>query len=345
VRTSIFNLVIYAQDENAARRLADDLTHFAGRHPSRAVILTGDRTQPVNRVDADVSVYCRFPSPDLPALGYEQVLVKGLGRAADHLASVALPLLVPELPTYLWWPGQPPFGHRVLHRFLTFADTLIIDSAQFDSPGDGFANVAWLSQGTQGVNDFNWGRLTTWREIIAQFFDGPQWQPYAFGVRSLSLDFGSGASDYRQATSGTLLMLGWVASRLGWKPETTLDGVLKGDMTMSILQGDRVVPIQLRLSDRGAEAAGKLMRVELVSQPKGLQPARFVVDRSDDLERVRVTMQIHGDTDIARTVPLDRKTDMQLLADELDLSGPDLLYKEVVDMASRLAGREVWVPA
>jgi glucose-6-phosphate dehydrogenase assembly protein OpcA len=228
---------------------------------------------------------------------------------------------------------------------LAFADQLIIDSAQFDSPGDGFANVAWLCQGSQGVNDFNWGRLTTWREIIAQFFDGPQWQPFAFGIRSLSLEFGAGGTDYRQATSGTLLMLGWIASRLGWKPETTLDRVLKGDTTVSVLQGDRVLPIQLRLSEHGAAAAGRLMRVELVSQPREHQPARFVVDRSDDLDHVRVTMQIHGDAEIARTVPLERKTDLELLADELELAGQDRLYQEVVDVASKLAGREVWVPA
>jgi hypothetical protein len=140
-------------------------------------------------------------------------------------------------------------------------------------------------------------------------------------------------------------MLGWVASRLGWRSETTLEGLLQGNTAMSVLQGDHVVPIQLRLEDRGSEAAGRLMRVELVSHPQGLQPARFGVDRSDDLDHVRVTMQIHGDAEITRTVPLERKTDMELLAAELELAGQDRLYQEVVDMASKLAGREVWVPA
>jgi glucose-6-phosphate dehydrogenase assembly protein OpcA len=277
-------------------------------------------------------------------LCYEEIVVTGHGRVADHLGSVVRPLLLPELRTYLWWPGQPPFGHRMFHNLLRMADQLVVDSAQFSLPGDGLANLARLTRAQQGVNDFNWGRLTSWREIAAQFFDGPTWLPYVHDIRSITLDFGSGGQDHRRATAGTLLLLGWVATQLGWEPETTLDGMAEDNLTISALQGDRLIEIRLQFHDRGPKAAGRLVGVEIVSQPRNLPPARFLVERLEDLDHAHVTMKIHEGQEIRRVVPLNLKSDADLLTDELELAGHDVLYESVVDMASRMAGREIWVP-
>jgi glucose-6-phosphate dehydrogenase assembly protein OpcA len=258
---------------------------------------------------------------------------------------VVVPLLMPELKTYLWWPGQPPFGHRIFHRLLNVADQLVLDSAQFTSPGDGFANLTQICLGRQGVKDLNWGRLTPWREIVAQFFDGQNWLPYASGIRSVRVEFGAGGSDFPRVTAGTLLLVGWVASYLGWEPETTLDGLAQRDVTLAVLQGERIIPIEIQFRDHGPDARCRLMALELVSQPKGLPPARFSVERLEDMGNARVSMQVHEGTEICRVVTLDLRDDVELLADELDAARHDQLYDQVVHMASRMAGREIWIPA
>jgi glucose-6-phosphate dehydrogenase assembly protein OpcA len=344
VRTTVFNLVVHTSDEETANRVASDLGQLAERQPSRSIIIIADRLCTRSCVDAHLTVHCNGASDDALPLCHEHLVVAARGRAADHLDSVVIPLLVPELPTYLWWPGQPPFGHRVFHRLLGVADQLVVDSSEFLSPGDGLAELARLTSVRQGINDFNWGRLTPWRDIIAQFFDGQTWAPYANGIRSIRLEFGSGGDDFRRATSGTLLLLGWIGCRLGWKPETTLDTVVSREVTLSCIQGGRLIPIDIQFRDYGAQSVGRLMRVELVSQPRGEQPARFSVERTHDLDHVHVNMEIHGGTKIVRVVPLSRQDDMELLAAELDLSGHDRLYEQVVDMASQMAGREVLVP-
>lgn len=343
VRTSMFNLVVYAEDEAAADRITDSLNQLSRRQPSRAVVLVGDRTNPRCALDASVCVVCQS-APDVPQpLCHEQIIVKARGRAADHLNSVVIPLLLPELPAYLWWPGQPPFGQRMFHRLLTVADELVVDSGQFKSPGDGFANLARLTTGRLAVHDSHWGRLTPWREIIAQFFDGPTWRPYARGIRSVRIEFGSGG-DGRGTTAGTLLLLGWVASHLGWEPETTLDTLVTDSISLSVLDGERVIPIEIQVREAPDPAAGRLLGIELVSQPRGVPPARFTVHRTDDLQNVRVKMEIHGGLEITRVVPLAMKSEMQLLAEELELVDHDKLYDQVVEAASRMAGREIWVP-
>lgn len=343
-RASIFNLVIYTADAAEAERVSESLSHLSKRVPSRSIILVGDRYNTRCSLDASAEVHCRrSPGGSLP-LCYERVVITAHGRSADHLASVVFPLIDAELPTYLWWPGQPPFGHRMFHRLLSAADQLVVDSAAFSSPGDGLANLARVCSGKQGVNDFQWARLTPWREIIAQFFDGPTWLPYLAGIRSIRAEFGK-APDTRLATAGLLLLLGWLNAELGWEPETTLDDVLRGDVGLSVLQGDRLIPIDVQLRDHGAVGAGRLVALDVVSQPKGMPPARFQVRRSGDLSNAETSMTIHDGPQLSRTVPTASPSDVDLLADELTLVGHDKLYDLVALEASRMAGREVWVAA
>lgn len=344
VRTSILNLVVYASSQQDAYHLASVLERLTGRNPSRVVILIAERTSTRSSIDCDASVLCVRRSESGLPFCWERLLITAHGRAADHLSSVVVPLLMVDIPTYLLWRGQPPLGHRLFHRLLAVADQLVIDSAEFRSPGDGFADLARVYGGKQGVNDFHWERLAPWRQIIIQFFDGPSWVPYAFGFLTTRLEFGCG-SDYRSATAGALLLLGWMATQLDWKPETTLNEIAAEDVTLAVLQGERTIPIELRFRNHGEHAAGRLMCFEIVSQAKGKPPARFTVQRSEDLNHLEVTVSVHGEADICRVVPLGNRSDLQLLGDELEIAGHDQLYEAVVDMASRLAGREVWVPS
>jgi glucose-6-phosphate dehydrogenase assembly protein OpcA len=345
VRTHLFNLVAYARDYADAQRIAR-LDQLSQRHASRCIIVVPERGGSQNTLDAEISVLSAPGEDGANALFYEQIILIGHGRAGDHLASIVIPLLMPEIPTYLWWPGQPAFGHRFFHQLLATADQLIIDSAQFSNPGESLADVARIAGNVCGVNDFNWSRLTPWREIIAQFFDGPAMQPYVLGIQSARIELGLGKneSDYRRASSVALLVLGWMAAQLGWQPETTLDEELSGDVRLSVLQGERLVSIEISFREQSAESAGRLIGIEIVSQPADGPPAKFRVSRSQDLERIESSVEVLGESAIRRVVPLGIPGDDRLLAEELSLAGHDRLYERVASEASRLAGREIWIP-
>lgn len=220
----------------------------------------------------------------------------------------------------------------------------VVDFAEFSSPGDGYADLARLCFGKQGVNDFNWARLSAWREIIAQFFDGAVLAPYASAIHSVQVEFGAGGENYARPTAGVLLLVGWMASRLGWEPETTLDSIPKHAVTLSVLQEERVIEIDFRFRSHGASAAGRLMRVEIQCERETGEDAVFTVSRSADMRHAHISMQIGEGQDLCRVIPLDIKSDEELLADELEAAGHDRLYESVVEMASRVAGRELWVP-
>jgi glucose-6-phosphate dehydrogenase assembly protein OpcA len=320
--------VVYTDGQESADRVHQTLERLGRRRPSRTIVLIADRLTPQTGVDASTVVECR-PVEEGRALCYEEIVVTAHGRAADHLGSVVVPLLMPELPTFLWWPGQPPFGHRVFHRLLIMANQLVVDSIEFQSPGDGLANIARISAGNQGVNDLHWARLRPWL-------------PYARAIRSLRMEFGAGQPT--RTTASVLLMLGWMGAHLGWEPETTLDALATQDVSLTATQGDRLIELDIRVRDRGDKAAGRPMLIEMVSQPRGEPPARFRVERSQDLLSAEVSTEVHDGAAISRVVPIELSDEVELLADELEVAGHDCLYESVARMASRMAGRELWVP-
>ncbi|MGH2442248.1 MAG: glucose-6-phosphate dehydrogenase assembly protein OpcA [Chloroflexota bacterium] len=342
VRTHIFNLVVYVGEHAHAHRILDSLNALGQLHPSRTVVLIADLNKTESTIDAEVIL--RADSSQSISVCHEQVLLTVHGRAADHLSSVVIPLVLPELPTYLWWPGQPLFGHRMFHRLLSSADHLVVDSAQFESPGDSLADLARLCTGPHGVTDFNWARLTPWREIITQFFDGERMLQHVRHIQSMRLEFGKGGGSQGEVTSSVLLLLGWMANQLDWVPDTTLDRPAQNGVTLSVLQRERRIPIDLVFREHGPDNACRLMNIEIRSKPPGSTPAVFRVSRSSDLQHVRTSIKVGDETEISRVLPLEVRDDVELLAAELEITGQDNLYDAVVASASRMAGRETWNP-
>jgi hypothetical protein len=64
-RTSVLNLVVYAEREAHARRAARTVNDLALRHPSRAIIVLADRDR--EGVVASVQLHCHVPRLTAPS--------------------------------------------------------------------------------------------------------------------------------------------------------------------------------------------------------------------------------------------------------------------------------------
>ena len=167
---------------------------------------------------ASVQLHCHVPQADgaQPVL-YEQILARVRGDFDERVASVVIPLLVPDLPVFLWWTGTPPSDARRLDDLVELADRFIVDSADFARADVTLPQIARLEGLHVGITDLNWARLTHWRELIAQFFDVPAWRPFLDGVVGLRAGFAVDMDGRDIHPSQALLLLGWLASCLGWR--------------------------------------------------------------------------------------------------------------------------------
>lgn len=335
-RASVLNLVVYSEREAHARRAARTVAELALRHPSRAIVVLGDRGR--EGVLASVQLHCHVPQSDgaQPVL-YEQILARVRGDFDERVASVVIPLLVPDLPVFLWWTGTPPSDARHLDDLVALADRFIVDSADFARADRTLPEVARLMRRSVGITDLNWARLTDWRELIAQFFDVPAWRPFLDGVTGIRAGFAVDMDGRDIHPSQALLLLGWLASRLGWRPVEALAPSEAGGILFRMDRADGA-PVMVRLRprfERGLDA-GDVSGVRIQARVGG-DTAEFVIKRAPDARHATATAVINGVTRAERVVPLPALGIRELLGEELAISGNDHVYEAALAAIMALA--------
>ena len=335
-RASVLNLVVYAEREIHARRAARAVADLALRHPSRAIIVLGDRGR--EGVVASLQLHCHVPQSDgaQPVL-YEQILARVRGDFDERIASVVIPLLVPDLPVFLWWTGTPPSDARRVDDLVTLADRLIVDSADFARADLTLPEVARLARHRVGITDLNWARLTPWRELVAQFFDVPAWRPFLNGITGIRAGFAVDMDGRDIHPSQALLLLGWMASRLGWRPVEALAPSEAGGVLFKMARADNAA-IMVRLRprfERGLDA-GDVSGVRIQAALGG-DTAEFVIKRAPDQRHATATAVVGGIVRAERVVPLPELGIRQLLSEELAIAGNDHVYEAALATLMALA--------
>jgi glucose-6-phosphate dehydrogenase assembly protein OpcA len=339
-RAAVLNLVVYADREMHARRAAASTSRLSNRHPSRAIVILGDRQR--EGVDVAIQLHCYAPRPDDTAqICYEQILARVKGDTDERLASVVIPLLVPDLPVFLWWTGTPPHDTRRFDDLIALADRLIVDSADFARPDQTLAVIAELARTHHGrkfgVTDLNWTRLTPWRELVAAFFDVDAWRPCLENIVGVRVGFGVDMDGRDIHPSQALLLIGWLASRLGWKPVDALAPSEAGGLLFKMANADGA-PIVIRVRprfERGIEP-GDTSGVRLQAKLRA-DLYEFVLKREPDPRHVTATVVVNGETRSRRVVPLPEPRIEDLLREELSIVGSDHVFEDALHAFVALA--------
>ena len=147
---AVLNLIVTVVDEAAADRVVHALIGLGVHHPSRAIVLVPQHGAPGAQIDARISTHCNDAIGGGDRICYEEVVLTVRGEAAEHLSGIVAPLLIHDLPTHIWWPGDPPFSDPVFDQLVEMGDRLIVDSSDFSDLLNGAAR---RSATTRGVGD------------------------------------------------------------------------------------------------------------------------------------------------------------------------------------------------
>lgn len=337
-RASVLNLVVFATREAHARRAARTIADLAIRHPSRAVVILADRERTAGT--GELSLYCRLAGPGAAQqVSYEQILIRARGDADARLASAVIPLLLPDLPVFLWWTGTPPLESAHFEALLTLADRLIVDSADFARPDrtlPAVAAIARRGRGRYGVTDFNWTRLTAWRDLVAQFFDVPAWRPFLDGVTGVRVGFAVDADGREIHPSQALLFIGWLASRIGWRAVERLAPSEAGGLLFAMARDDDgLVRMRVRPRFEPGMEEGDLSGLRIQATVDG-RTAEFVIKRIGQTH-AGTSVVIDGATVVSRVVALRRPQVSDLLGEELTIARSDAIYEDALAALVALA--------
>lgn len=164
----------------------------AGRlHPSRVLLIVREpnaihRHAPVDdEVDTGIDAEV-LNGDDLPG---EMVTLWLSGDAERHASSVVRPLLLPELPLAIWWPGAPPENLED-HDLAFLTQRQLVECGKAEDQMAALRNFA--EHHRHGQTDLGWARLTRWRALLVAMLDHVQ-SPVRSAKISAPLDLAPGA--------------------------------------------------------------------------------------------------------------------------------------------------------
>jgi glucose-6-phosphate dehydrogenase assembly protein OpcA len=184
-------VVVVTEDElDHALNCAKEVSR---EHPARILCAVRGDARGAPNLDAEVRVGEGEGSG-------ESVVLRMSGELVKHADSVVLPLLLPDSPVVVWWPGKPPedvandaIGRLATRRITDTAaikrgrESAIIRQAQLYQPGN---------------TDLAWTRLTPWRALLAAGLD--QYPAHVLG----------GSVTGERANPSADLMVAWLCHRL-----------------------------------------------------------------------------------------------------------------------------------
>ncbi|HYU99932.1 MAG TPA: glucose-6-phosphate dehydrogenase assembly protein OpcA, partial [Pyrinomonadaceae bacterium] len=221
LRARVANLLVYVSNDAALDDLHKMLGELTAIHPSRVLAMLGAREDTDQDIEMSVESICQTDKrTGAKRLSCEEITLKACGKFVVELPSAALPLLMPDLATFLWWRNAPHISDKVLDTLLRATDRLVIDSLEFANPQADLSETNKLYSAKDynhvGVSDLNWARLTFWRELLADFYDVAAYRTWLDGVDSVQIDYVAPGRDDGSVAPQALLFSGWLASRLGW---------------------------------------------------------------------------------------------------------------------------------
>lgn len=357
LRARVANLLIYVGNQALLTEVDGIVAELTAMHPSRVLLMLGEKQTADRDIEMSVETFCQTDKrTGEKRLCCEQITMKASGNFVRELPSAALPLVVPDLTTFLWWRhALGPNSERpekVFGDLLRASDRLILDSAEFADPGSDLLALSKLFDDKiyahVGISDLNWARLTSWRALLAGFYDVPAYQPFLERIERVRIDYIAPGMSPAAVAPQALLIAGWLASRLGWSltsdqtpaaNDVTLRfnfSIKDQDRSPIVREGSsgRAISLELNRVEHAEGKPGRLVQVEL--QANSRQAASFAVSRSSDNLHLITEARVGSDVHRRRVVPVRNRSAAQLLGREMEILCNDQIYQEAIAMAVRM---------
>lgn len=336
-RSCVLNLLIYAAAGKADYRLDETLIEVTGRHPSRAIVLIEDRESKKTLLDSWVTSRCTLPTSNSRQVCCEQITIKASTDRVREAPSAIASLVLADLPVYLWWRDAPRFGDALFERCASLSDRILVDSGAARSTGEGFHEIARFLDRSARHNplmDLNWTRLSTWRSIVAGFYDVAEHRPYLDTVQQVKISYQASAS--ADIAPRAVYLAAWLASRLDWNLVRAETKTESGFARFVFTSGSREVQIDLQSMLGQDENQGRLEEVVLTTGAGADAGAVFKVRKTSDGLRLAAEVTLGDIRRSERVLGYDRWTDSALLARELEVLGRDRVFEQSALLADRM---------
>lgn len=331
LRACAMNLVLYSTDQDAEFAAGNLLNEVIVSHPCRALLaIQRDRDQA--SLEAWVSARCHSASKSgMKQVCCEQITIAYEGCDVNVLPSSVSPLLVADLPVFLWW-RTPELDTDRLTPFLKSIDRLVVDSRRTASGKDYLYKLMEIVNGARDVitvSDLNWRRLLPWRRAAAEVFTVGSFgfQPGDLQkIKKVDIDF-QPQKDGCLSTQ-ILLYVGWLVGRLNWQVEGGVAGANKWKFNAANCE------ISVTAANHSEMPPGALNKVKLT-----LSADRTItIIAKPKEEMVSVVIECNSQTkSFELLTPSANFRESDLMGRELETLAEDAVFFQSLQIANALA--------
>jgi glucose-6-phosphate dehydrogenase assembly protein OpcA len=336
LRARVANLMVYGSSDSSLKEINEVLQELSGRHPCRALVMIGTKESADRDIEISVASFCH-PGGEKTRrqLCCEEVNLKASGRFVEELPSAATPLLVPDLPVFLWWREGLQTEPEVFAALARRADRVIIDSADLENAGSEMSAlqsfITAKDDDDAAFSDMNWARLTSWRALLAGMFDtNPTALDHIVSVRIEYAATGTGSA----VSAQPLLFAGWLAGRLNWKLIDAAKAHKGNSQTVKFEKDARQLTLEFIALDGTKLLPGRLAHVELATADS----MTFEVERSQDGLYLETRVNEQEQANRRRILQSHTRALHDLLGGEMDILCRDQMWEDAVHRAAAIVG-------
>ena len=328
------NLIVYCRNFADVQRATGLLDPIISNHPCRAIVISPAPPESQEEIHTEVSASCLTSHAGNRYIGRELVSLAVKPGAHPRLASIVRALVLPDLPIFLWWRDARSLGSELFRQLSDLAERIIVDSAGLDDLQADWPGVqALVQRPNKAVSDLAWSRLTAWRQLIAQLFDGTARASYLRQLGRIVVEFGD-ESGKPNVPADALLLGAWLARQLGFRhPRPVAPGDVSEQQTAAweLSSGDFRLRVELRHGKRPG------MGVTAVFLTCNDGRSVFAVTRTQDGKGLATRAELPGQVPLRRLVRTGDESASRLVSSELEILGRDVLYEDVLRLAGELA--------
>lgn len=336
-RRRMVNVIIVVADSRGAATVSDVIHQVAQKYSGRyfVVVLNPDPTT-LAQWESNASM-CQVAVSESGGMSYERIVIPYAPGQAKDLPSCLQSLLLHELPVVLWWRYIFNSKEWLFEELSRLAERVIIDSITLKNPAVGMDKILEMSQVNSIVRDISWARIKPWRLAVAGFYDVASYRPFLTRVTDLKIEYSHQPSRQNAVNnSQVLLLFGWLASRLKWRPVSNLNEDIPD------------CRYTLRLDDKGRDvrsyftifpALGHLQAgVKSICLTAAGDPAgSFLVNRCDDNKHIMTRLSLDGLSTAEKVTCLEIGEEADLIAGELLSPTNDEMYREALEFLKNYA--------
>ncbi len=303
-RASLMNFAIYCRSTEALAENTELISQFTRNHACRALLVCVLREAPEPRASAWINAHCHLSRAGAKQVCCEQITFLLEGEIKGRLTNIVFSNLDSDLPLYFWWQGD--LSENLNPHLWSWIDRLIVDSLCWHDPKAQFTRLRASLAETKArltLRDLNWTRSLYLRQALSQIFDHPENLPHLSELRHVEITFAAG---FR---STALLLLGWLATQLGW----TLQGTVP--LAFADSQGNGV---SAELHETGRDA---LVGLALIGKN-----ASFVLQRDPGSHYLHAALQLPDSHKYHHIFPAGPDAIVDLLDEEMSRASTDRIY-------------------